>query len=126
MSYNFTFSNSLATTSVATTVSTNHDFTATAQASDYVSTNTILVAANSEVVIQLPGTNQLQAVMITSTNDFDVALAEDGGSAPIYTGLFGNVYSRVFTNGTLYNLVSIKASTDDVLAEVSIAGLSTT
>jgi hypothetical protein len=125
MSYLFNYQLSLTVTSDDNVIATNNVFTQTNKVADYVYTSVILVPALSEVEIQLPGTNKILAVSISSTKLFDVSFTVDNTSQPIYTGLFGHSYGRYFTEGALLENLSIKASTEDAEVKLSVASLKT-
>lgn len=105
-------------------IATNNNFAISSQVVDYTSTNVLLVQANSEVDIQLPGINKIVAVNLSSDQLFDVALTLDGGGQPVYSGMFGTSYARLIKDGAILSTFKIKASaTDDAIVKLSVVGL---
>lgn len=97
----------------------------TSQVADFTATNVLLVLANNEIEVQLPGTNRLVAINISSDNLFDVAVSQDLAAQPIYSGMFGNSYARLIKDGGSLTTLKIKASTLDAVVKLSVVGLET-
>lgn len=125
MSYSYEYSTTLTAEDANGVIATSNIFRLSNQLVDYTTTNAILVPALSEVEVQLPGTNSLVAVSISSDNLFDVALAKDINNIPIYTGMFGHSYTRLIKEGAELTVLSIKASTIDAVVKLSVVGLET-
>jgi hypothetical protein len=124
--YLFNVTSQLAVQAEDSTIVTTHNYNSQAQTSDYTFTNVLLVPANSEVSIPLPGINKIKALLITSDQVFDVSLIDDDTTSdPTYTGVFGNLYYRTFTAGVLYDRLVIKASTTETVIRLTVAGVET-
>lgn len=114
---------SLATAASDTVISTTNTFSLGGQSADYTSTNVILVPANSEVDIQLPGTNKLLALNVSSDQLFDVALSNGVDNLPIYSGMYGNSYARLIKGGATLTTLKVKASLEEAIVKLTVVGL---
>lgn len=122
----------LNTSAVDAVVNTTNTFSLTSQSADYTSTNVILVPANSEVEIQLPGTNRLIAINVSSDQLFDVALSVDQRltdvdnpfyNTAVYSGMYGHSYGRLIKGGAALATLKIKASTQEAIVKLTVVGL---
>jgi hypothetical protein len=122
--YNVTYKHELEITPPSGGLSFKHNHNLSDGTGEYFINQVLRVVANSTVEVMLPGVTKLSTILATSdSGSFDISLTEDVSSNSIYSGIFGQVYSRVFTPELDYDQLVIRAGAEDVTVKLSVIGV---